>query len=238
MISAADDQPWFPYGGRRSRESREPAWPIQLIDCEVRYPDATSPVFGSLSLTIESAQWTSVVGPNGSGKSTLLKLVSGLLQPASGQVFVFGRKPPCGWQLAYLPQRSEIDWRFPVSVADMVATGRYVHAGWLKRPGRRDRQRVDQCLELVGLESLRRDSIQTLSGGQQQRMLLARALVQEAELLLLDEPLAGVDQQSKAVINELLAEHVRAGGTALVTTHELSSAACGARPTIDLGHRR
>jgi manganese/zinc/iron transport system ATP- binding protein len=237
MISAARDQPWFPYSGRRSLEWREPAYPVQLIDCEVSYPEATRPVFAGLSLTIQSAQWTSVIGPNGSGKSTLLKLIAGLLHPASGQVRVFGQKPPCGWQLAYLPQRSEIDWSFPISVEQMVATGRYVHAGWLKRLGRSDRQRVDECLERVGLESLRRGTIQALSGGQQQRMLLARALVQEAELLLLDEPLAAVDQQSKAVINDLLTEHVRAGGTAMVTTHELSNSACAAGPVVDLGCR-
>ncbi len=237
MISAARAQPWFPYGGRRSLEWREPACPVQLIDCEVRYPESPIAVFQGLSLTIESSQWTSVVGPNGCGKSTLLKLIAGVLQPACGQVRVFGRKPPCGWQLAFLPQRNEIDWRFPISVADMVATGRYVHAGWLKRLGPSDRQRVDACLERVGLESLRRGAIQALSGGQQQRMLLARALVQEAELLLLDEPMAGVDQQSKTVINDLLVEHVRAGGTAMVTTHELSAASCSLGPIVDLGQR-
>jgi ABC-type Mn2+/Zn2+ transport system ATPase subunit len=238
MISAAFQGPWFPYRGKSIPTGSTSSLPIQLKACAVTYPSATSPVFQNVDLSVEAGKLVAVIGPNGSGKSTLLKLIAGLIQPSSGEVCVFGQARANGAQLAFLPQRSEIDWRFPISVEEMVATGRYVHVGWLKRLGAWDRKLVDEALERVGISALRGRPIDELSGGQQQRMLLARALVQEAELLLLDEPLTAVDQSSKEVINQMLLELVQAGGTALVATHEDRSQLGRYHQIIDCGALR
>jgi ABC-type Mn2+/Zn2+ transport system ATPase subunit len=235
MISATFRGPWLPYRGKAPPTGTLPALPIQLSACTVAYPFATSPVFQNLSLMVEAGKLVAVIGPNGSGKSTLLKLIAGLIKPSTGEVRVFGQTRVSGAPLAFLPQRSEIDWHFPISVEDMVATGRYVHVGWLKRLGAWDRQMVEEALNRVGLWALRRRTIDELSGGQQQRMLLARALVQEADLLLLDEPLNAVDQASKDVINQRLLEHVQTGGTALMATHEDGSHLGRYHQVIDLG---
>jgi manganese/zinc/iron transport system ATP- binding protein len=123
--------------------------------------------------------------------------------------------------VAYLPQRTELDWRFPVNVHRLVLTGRYVHMGWLMRPAREDQRRVSLMLEQLGIEHLAERQIGELSGGQQQRALLARALAQDADLLLLDEPLNAVDAETRAVITHVLHELKRAGKTVLAATHDL-----------------
>jgi manganese/zinc/iron transport system ATP- binding protein len=163
-----------------------------------------------------------LVGANGSGKSTLLKAVAGLLRPQAGTIRIYGQPVgACRHRVAYLPQRSEVDWRFPVTVERLVLAGRYVHLGWLRRPGRADRELVARVLEQLGLSALAERQINELSGGQQQRALLARALVQEADLLLLDEPLSAVDAASRRIIAEVLDGLRRQGRTALVATHHL-----------------
>jgi ABC-type Mn2+/Zn2+ transport system ATPase subunit len=166
-----------------------------------------------------------VVGPNGAGKSTLFKALVGLVPLAAGQVSLFGQpasqRHPC--DVSYVAQRSEIDWRFPVRVEDVVLMGRYPHVGWLRRPATEDRDRVQAALERVGLAELGRRQIGQLSGGQQQRAFLARALAQEARLLLLDEPFSGVDAVAERVIFEILADLQREGRTILVATHDLNT---------------
>jgi manganese/zinc/iron transport system ATP- binding protein len=120
-----------------------------------------------------------------------------------------------------LPQRSDVDWHFPVTVADLVMTGRYVHLGWFKRPRATDRQLVDASLERLGILQLAKRQIAELSGGQQQRTLIARALVQQASLFLLDEPLNAVDESTRDVVDQVLGDHARVGGSVLVATHDL-----------------
>ncbi len=163
-----------------------------------------------------------LVGPNGAGKSTLLKAVVGLLPARAGTIRIYGRPVGASPQLvAYLPQRGEIDWRFPISVRKLVLTGRYVRLGWLRRPGRRDWALVDELLEQLGLQELADRQIGLLSGGQQQRALLARALAQEARLLLLDEPLNALDAETRLLLARVLEALSHQGTAFVVATHDL-----------------
>src|SRR5581483_11879729 len=165
-----------------------------------------------------------LVGANGAGKSTLLKAIVGLVPVRAGRIDVLGdtfrsrRK-----QVAYLPQIGELDWRFPVSVRRLVLTGRYVHLGWIRRPGRRDHELVDGALARLGLTDLAERQIGQLSGGQRQRALLARSLVQGADLILLDEPFSAIDADSRDVLRAVLDELRREGVAVLMATHELES---------------
>jgi ABC-type Mn2+/Zn2+ transport system ATPase subunit len=141
---------------------------------------------------------------------------------AEGEVLIYGRPlGGCRHRVAYLPQRSDIDWHFPIDVRRLVTTGRYVHLGWLRRPGREDRERVTQALAQLGLTALAGRQIGELSGGQQQRALLARALAQDADLLLLDEPLNAVDADTRAVVARVLLDLQRRGKTVIAATHDL-----------------
>ncbi|MGH2602504.1 MAG: metal ABC transporter ATP-binding protein, partial [Dehalococcoidia bacterium] len=188
--------------------------PLEVSGLSVRYPGAAVLALQNASLCVPPGTVVALVGPNGSGKSTLLKAVAGLLELSGGAVRLFGLPPgTCRERLAYLPQRSEIDWRFPISVRRLAVTGRYVHLGWLRRPGRRDQAIVDAVLARLGITEFADRQIGRLSGGQQQRALLARALVQQAPLLLLDEPFNAVDAETRAVILDVLAE-LRSHGTA------------------------
>ncbi len=167
-----------------------------------------------------------VVGPNGAGKSTLFKALVGLLPVRSGRILVHGL--PLGNHqdcVAYIPQREEVDWRFPVSVFDVVLMGRYGRFGWFGRPTAEDRSIVHQSLQILGMDAMSGRSIGDLSGGQQQRVFLARALAQEPHILLMDEPFTGIDAATQEVtlrlLDDLRASHV----TVLVSTHDLNMAA-------------
>jgi manganese/zinc/iron transport system ATP- binding protein len=162
-----------------------------------------------------------LIGPNGSGKSTLIKAIGALLPVARGELRVFGWPAgTCRHRVAYLPQRPSIDWRFPVSLRQLVIAGRYVHLGWMRRPGARDLEHVDRALNDLGLYHVRDRQIGELSGGQQQRALLARALVQGADLLLLDEPLNHVDAATSDEVNAVLDRLRGEGKTVIVSTHD------------------
>jgi manganese/zinc/iron transport system ATP- binding protein len=151
-----------------------------------------------------------------------LKAAAGLLPVHAGAIFIYGQPVgACHHRVAYLPQRSQIDWKFPISVRRLVLTGRYVHLGWLRHPGAQDKQIVSTILDKLGLTLLAERQIDQLSGGQQQRALLARALAQEADLLLLDEPLNAVDADTRLVVSGVLAELQQQGKTILVATHDL-----------------
>lgn len=178
-----------------------------------------------VSFQVERGEQIAVVGPNGAGKSTLFKLIVGTIKPSRGAVQLFGHAPDRHICIAYVPQRSQIDWSFPATVEDVVMMGRVGKIGLFRRPGRRDWTLVHDSLQRVNAVHLARKQIGELSGGQQQRVFIARALAQEAELLLLDEPLAGLDVPSQEAIFEILNNLRPDGVTVLVATHDLSVAA-------------
>ena len=168
-----------------------------------------------------------IIGPNGGGKSTLLKAILGLVPVVQGSVTLCGRPAATmRRRMAYVPQREAVDWDFPVTVWDVVMMGRYSHLGWLRRPGAADAARVTDVLRQVGMWEHRRTQIGQLSGGQQQRVFVARALAQEADLLLLDEPLNGIDAQTQEVIRSIIEAERQAGKIVLLATHDLVSASC------------
>lgn len=163
-----------------------------------------------------------VIGPNGSGKSTLLKAIAGVLRPHSGEIMLGGAPiREQATRIAFVPQREEVNWDFPVTARDVVMMGRYRALGWLRWPGRADRERADAALERLGLGGLGHRHISQFSGGQQQRIFLARALVQEPRLVLLDEPFTGIDVQNRAIFHELIRAFADDGVTVLVATHDL-----------------
>jgi manganese/iron transport system ATP-binding protein len=165
-----------------------------------------------------------VVGPNGAGKSTLFKVVAGVMQPSGGEVNIYGSTPHGHVCIAYITQRSQVDWNFPVSVADVVMMGRIARLGLLGWPKKRDWDYVHEALRTVELDDLSKRQIGELSGGQQQRMFIARALAQEAELMLMDEPLTGLDAPSQEGILALLDELKKQNVTVMVATHDLEQA--------------
>ena len=197
---------------------------LEIRDLTAGYGDG--PTLRDVSLELPRASITAVVGPNGSGKSTLLKAILGLTPEVGGEVRVGGIDADRARdRIAYVPQREAVDWGFPITAADVVMMGRYPRLGLLRRPGPEDRERVAMALARVGMESLAGRQIGALSGGQQQRVFLARALVQEASVLLLDEPMTGVDQATEQAINGLLHDLRNDGATVVITTHDLESAA-------------
>jgi ABC-type Mn2+/Zn2+ transport system ATPase subunit len=178
-----------------------------------------------------------VVGPNGAGKSTLIKVIAGLIPPSSGEVTVFGGEPGRHICIAYVPQRNQVDWHFPVSVRDVVMMGRIGKLGLLRRAGREDWDAVNRALQVVKLAPLANRQISELSGGQQQRMFIARALAQEAELMLMDEPLTGLDIGSQNDILEIIDLLRGQGVTILVALHDLKVAAERFDAAMLLNHR-
>jgi ABC-type Mn2+/Zn2+ transport system ATPase subunit len=179
-----------------------------------------------------------VVGPNGAGKSTLFKALVGLLPLQTGKIFIHDM--PLGHHLdcvAYVPQREEVDWHFPVTVRDVVLMGRFGHLKWLQRPGRRDQVIVDKSLEEMGITDWADNSISDLSGGQQQRVFLARALAQQPHIFLMDEPFTGVDTTTQEATLALL-DHLRLKQvTVLISTHDLNLAASRFDAVIMLNRR-
>ncbi len=180
-------------------------------------------VLRSVSFEAAAGRLVAVVGPNGAGKSTLLKAMLGLIPRDSGTAEVHGQ-PMCEarHRVAYVPQTEAVDWDFPVTVAEVVLMGRYGRLGLLGRPGRRDREAAAEALKRVDMHGFRHRHIRRLSGGQQQRVFLARALCQQADVLFLDEPLAGVDAATERAIFDLIARLTADGKTLLVVNHDLA----------------
>jgi manganese/zinc/iron transport system ATP- binding protein len=197
---------------------------IEFHDVTVAY--GRRPVLWNVDLAIAEPCLFGVIGPNGAGKSTLLKAALGLVPVVGGHVRFFGAPlARVRGRVGYVPQRETVDWDFPVSVMDVVLMGTYGRLGWLRRPGRRDRDLARQCLDRVGLAEFAGRQIGRLSGGQQQRVFLARALAQQADVYLLDEPLAGVDVRSQEQIFRVLAEVRDEGRLVVVVHHDLRTAA-------------
>lgn len=185
----------------------------------------THKALDNLTFHLHSGERVAVIGPNGAGKSTLFKVVAGVLPPTQGKVSVFGSQPAGHVCIGYVPQRSQVDWNFPVTVYDVVMMGRIAKMGLLGWPQARDHEQVRSALATVTLETLAKRQIGELSGGQQQRMFIARALAQEAELMLMDEPLAGLDVPSQEEILSLLNTLQGQRVTVMVATHDLDQAA-------------
>ena len=197
---------------------------LQVEDLTVAYGER--PALWDVDLEVPAGTLMAIVGPNGAGKTTLIRAVLGLLKPAAGSVRVFGR--PYDEQrrlVAYVPQRGSVDWDFPTDVLDVVTMGRYGSLGWLRRPGRRDQEAALMALDHVGLLHLAGRQIGQLSGGQQQRVFLARALVQDAQVYLMDEPFQGVDATSERAIVTLLQELRSQGRTVVAVHHDLQTVA-------------
>ncbi|AII03840.1 metal ABC transporter ATP-binding protein [Rhodococcus opacus] len=195
---------------------------VEVRDVTVHYGDVLA--LEQVSLALQPGRVCGLVGMNGSGKSTLFKSIMGTVKPDSGTVRINGTAPAAARKtgvLGYVPQSEDVDWTFPLSVRDVVMTGRYGHMGLTRRPGRADREAVDHALERVELTELADRQIGQLSGGQKKRTFVARGIAQGATILLLDEPFAGVDKRSEATITALLRELAAAGAAILVSTHDL-----------------
>ena len=198
---------------------------IELRDLTVAYN--RRPAIEDVTLSVPRRAMVGIVGPNGGGKSTLIKAVLGLVPKEGGEVEILGRRVDrrLRWLVGYVPQREDVNWNFPVSAFDVVMMGRVPSMKLLRRPMARDRELVWEALKTVGMEKFADTRIGEFSGGQQQRVFLARALAQEAEVLLLDEPVSGVDAPSQHEIFDLLRGLQEAGKTVIVTTHDLSCVA-------------
>jgi manganese/zinc/iron transport system ATP- binding protein len=199
--------------------------PIAALEVEnltVRYGD--KPAVEGVSARFLQGSMTAIIGPNGAGKSTLLKAALGLVSPAEGEARFFGRAlGPMRQRIAYVPQRASVDWDFPARVRDVVTMGLYAELGLLSRLTGAQKARIAESLARLGITDLAERQIGQLSGGQQQRVFLARALVQDADLYLLDEPLAGVDAATEATIFAVLAALVATGKTVIAVHHDLST---------------
>lgn len=197
---------------------------IQVTDLTVAYQE--TPVLWDIDLDVPPGVLLSIVGPNGAGKTTLIKAILGLVRPAAGNVLIYNK--PYAVQrkiVGYVPQRGSVDWDFPTNVLDVVMMGRYGALGWVKRPGKLDRELAMQAIEKVGMEKYITRQISQLSGGQQQRVFLARALVQDATIYLMDEPFQGVDATTERAIIALLQELRENGKTVVVVHHDLQTVA-------------
>jgi manganese/zinc/iron transport system ATP- binding protein len=183
-----------------------------------------TPVLWDISFSIPQGVLVGIIGPNGAGKSTLLKALLGVVKPLSGKVSFF-RQPlkKVLKRVAYVPQRSSVDWDFPITVLDLVLMGRYGKLGLFRRPRAADREAARAALNMVGMLSFADRQIGQLSGGQQQRIFIARALLQEAEIYLMDEPFAGVDIATEKAIVALLDQLKAQGKTVFVVHHDLNS---------------
>ncbi|MBR2574852.1 MAG: metal ABC transporter ATP-binding protein [Loktanella sp.] len=200
----------------------EPEQALHVEDLTVTY--GANPVLWDIDLDIPPGVMCAIVGPNGAGKSTLIKAALGLVRPVAGHVRFLGR--PIGQmrgQIGYVPQRHSVDWDFPTTARDVVEMGLYRDLGWLRRPGKAEHARALAALAEVGMQDYADRQISQLSGGQQQRVFIARALVQDAPILILDEPMAGVDASTEAIIIALLKKLRDAGRTVIVVHHDLTT---------------
>lgn len=190
---------------------------INVEDLTIAYD--VKPVVWDVDVAFEKGQLTAIMGPNGAGKSTLVKAIMGLIEPISGTIEVMNQQR----NIAYVPQSGSVDWDFPATVNDIVLMGRYGHLGWFKRPRKEDRELAEAMIKKVGMESFASRQISQLSGGQQQRVFLARALAQQADIYILDEPLKGVDVNTEEVLIGLLKEITASGKTVIVVHHDLGT---------------
>ncbi len=212
------------------------ASPIHLHNVSLRYNGIS--VLEEINADIPAGEHIAVVGPNGAGKTTLMKLIAGLIEPTHGEINIFGHGPGGHICIAYVPQRSQVDWDFPANVAEVVMMGRIHQIGFFHWPTSADWTIVREALERVDMSAFSDHRIGELSGGQQQRVFLAQALSQEAEVVLLDEPLTGLDILSQNAILRILDDLHQAGVTVLTATHDLNLAAAKHFDQVMLLNRR
>lgn len=187
---------------------------VEAEELNVNYGKVS--ILWDLCFQIPKGLLVGIIGPNGAGKSTLLKAALGLIKPLSGKISLCGK-------VAYVPQRESVDWDFPITAEEVVLMGRYGRLGLFGRPRQADRAAAAAALEQVGMSAFAHRQISELSGGQQQRLFIARALVQDADLFLLDEPFAGVDLATEKAIMALLRKQQEQGKTILIVHHDLPS---------------
>ena len=177
-----------------------------------------------VSLQVPKGQLVGVIGPNGAGKSTFIKTILGLIPTISGQILIDGMPiNKARAKVAWVPQKGEVDWNFPTTVLDVVVMGRYKKLGLFKNPQRADFERADQCLDIVGLRELKNRQISELSEGQKQRVFIARALIQDSDILLMDEPFSGVDQKTENILIEILRKLKDQNKTIFIVHHDLNT---------------
>lgn len=195
---------------------------IEIFDLTAAYK--YKPVLWDIDLTIPESVLMAIIGPNGAGKSTLLKAMLGIVKPVAGTVKFFGFSYEENRKLvAYVPQKGSVDWDFPTTVLDVVMMGSYGSLGYFSRPGKKEKMQAYEAIEKVGLIDYTRRQISQLSGGQQQRVFLARALMQDAEIFLLDEPFQGVDVTTEKSIIRILKDLRSQGKTVIVVHHDLQT---------------
>ncbi|MFA6915521.1 MAG: ABC transporter ATP-binding protein [Parachlamydiales bacterium] len=201
-----------------------PPQPLALQTLQICVNYDKTPVLWDITLSIPTGKIVGIIGPNGAGKSTFIKAVLGLIDPVSGKVEFFGEPLKNVQQkIAYVPQRESVDWDFPITVRELVLMGRYGKLGLFKHPRKADYDAADHYLSLVGMASFSDRQISQLSGGQQQRTFLARALMQEADVYFFDEPFAGIDIASEAVVMGILRKLRDEGKTIFIVHHDLTS---------------
>ena len=221
MLTQEQDARTTPLGFRPRHGTALPR--MRTVDLSVHFEDRSA--LESVDLAFRAGEMTALLGPNGAGKSTLLKALAGILAPTHGLVYLDERplrKPSP--RVAYVPQRSDVDWKFPIDVRDVAAMGRALRAPRLLPIPSRDQRDTLAALDEVGMRHCASVQIGALSGGQQQRVFLARALLQEAEVYLLDEPFTGVDAPTQALVVEILNDLCLAGRTIVFATHDLEMA--------------
>ncbi len=208
-------------GGRPASSSAPPL--VEVRGLTLRY--GAQVALEDASVTFRGEEFTAIIGPNGAGKSSLLKALVGLSVPSAGQIVFAPELGRPQAAVAYVPQQQTLDWAFPVTVWDTAMMGRTARLGWGRWPGKSDRERVTQALHKAGVYDLKDRHIGALSGGQRQRVLLARMLVRDARILLLDEPLTGVDAATQERIMALLRAQAGEGRAVVMVTHDLEAAA-------------
>lgn len=195
---------------------------ITIKDLNVAYQD--KPALWHVNLSIKENSRTAIVGPNGAGKSTMIKTMMKLIKPVSGNIEINGRTDKGVLKdIAYVPQKGEVNWDFPATVLDVVLMGRYVHKGWIKRPNKEDREIALDALKTMKIEAFKDRQISELSGGQRQRAFLARAIAQDADIYVMDEPLQGIDITTENLIIDIIRQLQQEGKTFIVVHHQLNT---------------
>lgn len=209
---------------------------LKIEDISVSYGERA--ILKNVSFFVEHGSSIAVIGPNGAGKSTLFKAIVGLLPLQAGKIWIhdqpFHMHKDC---VAYVPQKEEIDWKFPVTVKDVVLMGRYNRIGWLSRPTKYDHELVQRSLEELKIDHIANNSIDELSGGQQQRVFLARAIAQEPHILIMDEPFTGIDTPTQEITFSLIERLKERNVTVMVSTHDLNLAASRFDNVLLINHR-